>query len=108
MGERGGSTNRCKPRCWQAGSNSAANSEPPSTCRARRGKGMRCSRVSRNWAAVWAVARVWAWITSQRATTSQLTDLGFGPERPRDASWGERYFHMLHPDGHELSFAQPI
>jgi len=27
---------------------------------------------------------------------------------PRDASWGERYFHIVDPDGHELSFAQPI
>jgi len=35
-----------------------ANSLPPSTCRARMGKGMRCSKVSRNWAAVKAVARV--------------------------------------------------
>jgi len=33
---------------------------------------------------------------------------GFRPERPRDASWGERYFHMPDPDGHELSFAQPL
>jgi catechol 2,3-dioxygenase-like lactoylglutathione lyase family enzyme len=32
----------------------------------------------------------------------------FGPARPRDAAWGERYFHLLDPDGHELSFAQPI
>jgi hypothetical protein len=31
-----------------------------------------------------------------------------GPESPRDASWGERYFHMLDSDGHELSFARPI
>ncbi len=30
------------------------------------------------------------------------------PESPRDASWGERYFHMSDPDGHELSFARPI
>src|SRR4029077_13029687 len=30
-------TNKCKPRSWQACSNSAANSEPPSTCRARMG-----------------------------------------------------------------------
>jgi len=30
------------------------------------------------------------------------------PESPRDASWGERYFHMPDPDGHELSFARPI
>jgi catechol 2,3-dioxygenase-like lactoylglutathione lyase family enzyme len=33
---------------------------------------------------------------------------GFVPESPRDASWGERYFHMPDPDGHELSFARPI
>jgi catechol 2,3-dioxygenase-like lactoylglutathione lyase family enzyme len=25
---------------------------------------------------------------------------------PRDASWGERYFHANDPDGHELSFAK--
>jgi catechol 2,3-dioxygenase-like lactoylglutathione lyase family enzyme len=25
---------------------------------------------------------------------------------PRDASWGERYFHITDPDGHELSFAR--
>ena len=36
-----------------------------------------------------------------------LTERGFEPERPRDASWGERYFHMHDPDGHELSFARP-
>lgn len=27
---------------------------------------------------------------------------------PRDADWGERYFHITDPDGHELSFAQLI
>jgi catechol 2,3-dioxygenase-like lactoylglutathione lyase family enzyme len=27
---------------------------------------------------------------------------------PRDASWGERYFHLTDPDGHELSFARPL
>lgn len=27
---------------------------------------------------------------------------------PRDARWGERYFHIVDPDGHELSFARPI
>ena len=26
---------------------------------------------------------------------------------PRDAEWGERYFHLTDPDGHELSFARP-
>ncbi len=37
-----------------------------------------------------------------------LTEKGFNPEKPRDAPWGERYFHMLDPDGHELSFARPF
>jgi hypothetical protein len=32
----------------------------------------------------------------------------FHAESPRDASWGERYFHMYDPDGHELSFAHPL
>ncbi len=31
---------------------------------------------------------------------------GLNPEEPRDAEWGERYFHIWDPDGHELSFAQ--
>ena len=39
---------------------------------------------------------------------TDLREKGFDPEVPRDASWGERYFYMLDPDGHELSFARPI
>jgi catechol 2,3-dioxygenase-like lactoylglutathione lyase family enzyme len=27
---------------------------------------------------------------------------------PTDAPWGERYFHLRDPDGHELSFARPL
>ena len=27
---------------------------------------------------------------------------------PRDAEWGERFFHVTDPDGHELSFAWPL
>jgi len=27
-------------------------------------------------------------------------------ESPRDAAWGERFFHVTDPDGHELSFAE--
>jgi catechol 2,3-dioxygenase-like lactoylglutathione lyase family enzyme len=42
------------------------------------------------------------------ALWNHLKDRGFDPEIPRDASWGERYFHMPDPDGHELSFAQPL
>jgi len=34
---------------------------------------------------------------------------GFKPEtEPRDATWGERYFHLTDPDGHALSFARPL
>ena len=34
---------------------------------------------------------------------------GLTPETsPRDAAWGERYFHMTDPDGHALSFARPL
>ena len=28
-------------------------------------------------------------------------------DEPRDAPWGERYFHMREPDGYQLSFAEP-
>jgi catechol 2,3-dioxygenase-like lactoylglutathione lyase family enzyme len=33
---------------------------------------------------------------------------GFNPLPPSDAPWGERYFHLHDPDGHELSFAKPL
>ena len=38
-----------------------------------------------------------------------VIDSGLAPEAaPRDADWGERYFHLTDPDGHELSFARPL
>ncbi|WP_375595489.1 VOC family protein [Algihabitans albus] len=34
---------------------------------------------------------------------------GLTPEfDPQDAPWGERYFHIADPDGHDLSFAKPL
>ena len=34
---------------------------------------------------------------------------GYRPDAPpRDAEWGERFFHLTDPDGHELSFARPL
>ena len=34
---------------------------------------------------------------------------GYQPSTsPRDAEWGERFFHLDDPDGHELSFARPL
>ena len=42
------------------------------------------------------------------ALWSHLNARGFHPQIPQDASWGEHYFHMPDPDGHELSFARPL
>ena len=36
----------------------------------------------------------------------ELKEKGLEPEVPRDAEWGERYFQIKDPDGHELSFAE--
>jgi len=34
---------------------------------------------------------------------------GYRPDTaPRDAEWGERFFHLTDPDGHKLSFACPL
>ena len=44
------------------------------------------------------VDRFWAYLIKK----------GFHPDSPQDALWGERYFHLPDPDGHELSFAHPI
>ena len=39
----------------------------------------------------------------------RMLDAGLETQtKPRDAEWGERYFHALDPDGHELSFAKPL
>ncbi len=47
-------------------------------------------------------------VTDVDALWNHLKDRGFEPEIPRNAAWGERYFHMPDPDGHELSFARPL
>lgn len=39
----------------------------------------------------------------------QITSAGWETEtEPADAPWGERYFHVRDPDGHELSFARRL
>ena len=35
-----------------------------------------------------------------------LIAAGLSADPPSDASWGERYFHITDPDGHQLSFAK--
>jgi catechol 2,3-dioxygenase-like lactoylglutathione lyase family enzyme len=39
----------------------------------------------------------------------RLVAAGIQPRSPpRDAAWGERFFHVTDPDGHEISFAWPL
>lgn len=43
------------------------------------------------------------------ALHARLVAAGCRPDtEPRDAEWGERFFHLTDPDGHELSFAWPL
>jgi catechol 2,3-dioxygenase-like lactoylglutathione lyase family enzyme len=40
---------------------------------------------------------------------ARLVAAGYRPNAaPSDAAWGERFFHVTDPDGHELSFAWPL
>jgi catechol 2,3-dioxygenase-like lactoylglutathione lyase family enzyme len=53
--------------------------------------------------------RVIFYVDDVDAQYARAISAGLAPGfSPRDASWGERYFHMVDPDGHELSFARPI
>ena len=60
--------------------------------------------------------RTWAWwgrvifyVTDVDALYECAVGLGLHPQAPpEDAAWGERYFHLTDPDGHELSFAWPL
>jgi catechol 2,3-dioxygenase-like lactoylglutathione lyase family enzyme len=43
------------------------------------------------------------------AIHQRAVDAGLSPTMaPSDAPWGERYFHIDDPDGHELSLARPL
>ena len=58
-------------------------------------------------------ARVWGrlilWVDDVDATYERAVAAGMAPEAaPSDAPWGERYFHLRDPSGHELSFACPL
>lgn len=60
-------------------------------------------------------SRRWSWwgrvifhVSDVDAVYVRAMAKGLSPEAPpRDAEWGERYFHIRDPDGHELSFAKP-
>jgi len=58
-------------------------------------------------AAVWG--RAIFYVVDVDALHRRAVDAGWVPEMPpSDAPWGERYFHLRDPDGHELSFARPL
>jgi catechol 2,3-dioxygenase-like lactoylglutathione lyase family enzyme len=58
-------------------------------------------------ASIWG--RVIFWVTDVDALHEQAIGAGFTPlTAPADAPWGERFFHIHDPDGHELSFAQSL
>jgi catechol 2,3-dioxygenase-like lactoylglutathione lyase family enzyme len=56
---------------------------------------------------VWG--RVVLWVEDVDEMHRRALAAGFAPAMsPSDAPWGERYFHLRDPDGHELSFARPL
>jgi catechol 2,3-dioxygenase-like lactoylglutathione lyase family enzyme len=60
--------------------------------------------------------RQWTWwgraifyVSDVDALHATVLANGVQPDTsPRDARWGERFFHLTDPDGHELSFARPL
>jgi predicted enzyme related to lactoylglutathione lyase len=57
--------------------------------------------------AVWG--RIIFWVDDVDAMYDRVVAAGGAPHMvPSDAPWGERYFHVTDPDGHELSFAAPL
>ncbi len=53
--------------------------------------------------------RVIFFVSDVDAMYERALSLGLSPQAPpRDAPWGERFFHVRDPDGHELSFAKPL
>ena len=53
--------------------------------------------------------RIVLYVGDVDAVHARAIEVGLEPEAaPRDAPWGERFFHLRDPDGHELSFARPL
>ena len=53
--------------------------------------------------------RVVFYVHSVDAVFETATARGLAPEfAPRNASWGERYFQIVDPSGHELAIAAPL
>jgi catechol 2,3-dioxygenase-like lactoylglutathione lyase family enzyme len=64
--------------------------------------------------AMWVPAeRVWGrfilWVDNVDSVYDAFVASGFAPlMAPSDAVWGERYFHILDPAGHEVSIARQL
>jgi catechol 2,3-dioxygenase-like lactoylglutathione lyase family enzyme len=60
--------------------------------------------------------QTWKWwgrlifcVSDVDAMYAHLLEQGLLPSfPPRDADWGERYFHVTDFDGHEISFVHPL
>jgi len=53
--------------------------------------------------------RIVLWVDDVDAMYQRAVKAGFEPDTaPANAPWGERYFHIHDPSGHELSFARPL
>jgi catechol 2,3-dioxygenase-like lactoylglutathione lyase family enzyme len=64
-------------------------------------------RGSFDGAAAWG--RAIFYVSDVDAAHERALAAGLRPStQPRDAEWHERYFHILDPDGHEISLAKPL
>jgi catechol 2,3-dioxygenase-like lactoylglutathione lyase family enzyme len=53
--------------------------------------------------------RVIFYVSDVDALHARAVAAGLEPDTaPADAPWGERFFHLTDPDGHELSLARPL
>ena len=56
---------------------------------------------------VWG--RVIFWVVDVDAVHDHMIAAGYVADAPpSDGPWGERYFHIKDPDGHEISIARPL
>src|SRR5437764_15054065 len=103
---------------WRGRSASTASSGFRSSMAARRPISAACGAGEAQFLNLIAqpAARQWSWWgrlifyeSDVDALHARFALAGFPPDTAaRDAEWGERFFHITDPDGHELSFAWPL
>ena len=76
----------------------------------RAGSGFLNLQLDRDHAPIPAIwGRAIFWVADVDALYARLLEARFALEAPpADAPWGERFFHVRDPDGHEISFARPL